>query len=64
MKAEYLLPILIGDLLQKDEVTVKILPTEDKWFGVTYAEDKESVIESFKKLVEMGMYQKNLFEDL
>lgn len=64
LKAEYLLPILIGDLLQKDEVTVKILPTEDKWFGVTYAEDKESVIESFKKLVEMGMYQKNLFEDL
>ncbi|MDO4460742.1 MAG: sugar phosphate nucleotidyltransferase, partial [Clostridia bacterium] len=44
LKAEYLLPIIIGDLLEKNETKVKVLETNDKWFGVTYAEDKPAVI--------------------
>ena len=64
LKAEYLLPIYIGELLSKDAVSVKVLKTDDKWFGVTYKEDKEFVIESFKKLIADGVYNTDLFSDL
>ncbi len=64
LKAEYLLPTIIGDLLQKNAVTVKVMDTPDKWFGVTYKEDKESVIASFKELIAAGVYQEKLFSDL
>ena len=55
LKAEYLLPIYIDELLHADKVSVKVLPTHDKWFGVTYAEDKQIVIDSFAKLVADGV---------
>ena len=64
MKAEYLLPIYIDELLHAGKVSVKVLPTHDKWFGVTYAEDKQTVIDSFAKLVADGVYKKDLFSDL
>ena len=64
VKAEYLLPIHIGQLLREDKVTVKVLSTPDKWFGVTYQEDKEFVIESFKKLIADDVYNADLFSDL
>jgi len=50
LKAEYLLPIYIGQLLRERKVTVQVLETKDKWFGVTYREDKPAVVESFRKL--------------
>ena len=61
LKAEYLLPIYIGQLLQQGEVSVRVLETRDKWFGVTYREDKPAVVESFRKLIEAGVYQPKLF---
>jgi len=64
MKGEYLLPIYIGELLQDNKVTVKVLETEDHWFGVTYKEDKDVVIQGFKDLIEAGVYQSDLFSDL
>ena len=64
LKAEYLLPILIGQLLQRGEVRVQVLPTHDKWFGVTYAADKEAVTESFRELIEAGVYGRDLYADL
>ena len=64
LKAEYLLPILIGELLHEKKVSVKVLETKDKWFGVTYAEDKELVVESFKKLIQAGVYKEELYTDL
>ena len=64
LKAEYLLPIHIGQLLSNKEVSVKVLPTHDKWFGVTYKEDKDFVVESFKQLIADGVYNENLFSDL
>ncbi len=64
LKAEYLLPSHIGDLLKADKVSVKVLPTPDKWFGVTYAEDKALVIDSFKELYAAGAYEADLFSDL
>ena len=64
LKAEYLLPILIEELLKEKKVSVKVLPTNDKWFGVTYAEDKASVEKSFKELIDAGIYMEDLFNDL
>lgn len=63
-KAEYLLPTYIGQLLRQGRVSVKVLETADKWFGVTYKEDKPVVVQSFKELIEAGVYGKNLFADL
>ena len=44
LKAEYLLPTIIGNLLKEDKVKVKVLQSNDKWFGVTYKEDIETVV--------------------
>ena len=64
LKAEYLLPIYIGQLLREGRVSVKVLETRDSWFGVTYKEDKPAVIESFKALRTAGVYSEDLYSDL
>ena len=64
LKGEYLLPIFIDELLQQGKVSVKVLETKDKWFGVTYQEDKPVVVESFAKLIADGVYKEHLFDDL
>ncbi len=64
LKAEYLIPIYIGSLLRNGKVSVKVLETNDKWFGVTYKEDKPFVVESFRKLIADGEYDTDLFGDL
>ncbi len=64
LKAEYLLPIYIDELLHQGKVTVKVLETRDKWFGVTYKEDRETVANAFRKLIEDGVYGHHLFADL
>lgn len=60
IKAEYLLPMVIGELVEKGEADVKILHTKDKWFGVTYAEDKDAVKAAFKDLVAKGIYPEKI----
>lgn len=64
MKAEYLLPTLVGSLLRNDKCTVKVLETNDHWFGVTYKEDKAAVVASFQRLIAEGVYQESLYADL
>ncbi len=64
LKAEYLLPIYIGQLLREGKVSVKVLPSNDTWFGVTYQEDKDYVVEEFRKLIEAGVYEPDLFSNL
>ncbi|MFQ7584882.1 MAG: nucleotidyltransferase, partial [[Clostridium] symbiosum] len=44
--------------------TVKVLETKDKWYGVTYKEDKAAVVQSFRKLIEDGVYREELYSDL
>ena len=58
---EYLLPTLIGSMLKNGKASVKVLPTEARWFGVTYQEDRDYVAGEFKKLVEDGVYPESLF---
>lgn len=62
LKAEYLLPEIVGELIQSGDATVEVLKSNDSWFGVTYKEDKESVIHSFRALVDKGEYPEKLFE--
>lgn len=64
LKAEYLLPIYIGQLLRNGQASVKVLETNDKWFGVTYQEDKPLVVASFQELIQKGIYQEDLYADL
>lgn len=62
LKAEYLLPTIMGELLQKKEVSIQVLSSSDSWFGVTYPEDKEMVEKAFIQLVRDGVYCSNLWE--
>ena len=62
LKAEYLLPTIIGDLLMEGKVSVKVLKSEDQWFGVTYKEDREAVMNAVRKLIENGVYPASLYE--
>ena len=62
LKAEYLIPTIIGDMVEEGLASVHVLKTADKWFGVTYKEDKPLVVESFAKLVSQGVYKKKLWE--
>ena len=64
LKAEYLIPIFIGELLKKGEMSVKVLKTNDTWYGMTYHEDVAAVKDSFKKMLENGVYKADLFSDL
>lgn len=64
LKAEYLIPMFIGELLHHNAITVKVLKTGDRWFGVTYQEDKELVTQSFRELIEAGVYRDDLYTDV
>lgn len=64
LKAEYLIPIFIGELLKKNKISVKVLKTNDTWYGMTYKEDVIAVKDNFNKMLEKGIYKKDLFSDL
>ena len=60
LKDEYYLPKAAREAMDKG-ATVKVLKTSSKWFGVTYREDREQVVESIKELTEIGVYKKGLW---
>ena len=62
LKSEYLLPNIVDKLLKEERANVKVLETQDRWFGVTYKEDKETVQEAFRKLISDGVYAEMLWE--
>lgn len=62
IKKEYLLPVMIDELIQKGAATVDVLESRDTWFGVTYQEDKASVTEAFAELVKKGVYPADLYK--
>lgn len=61
LKCEYYLPIVVGQLLAEDKAQVKILESHDKWYGVTYKEDKPEVVEALAQKTAQGIYPKNLW---
>lgn len=64
LKAEYLLPVFIGELMNEGKMSVKVLRSNDTWYGMTYHEDVPSVKDSFKKMLDSGIYKTDLFSDL
>ena len=61
IKSEYLLPKIIDNLVQNKKARVTVLDTPDKWFGVTYREDKQAVTDAIRGLIESGVYEEKLF---
>ena len=57
IKTEYILPAVIDELVKSQKGKVRVLETDDKWFGVTYKEDKPMVVNAIKELIEKGMYE-------
>ena len=62
LKGEFFLPIVVDELLQAKAATVKVLRSSDKWFGVTYKEDKPAVEAGIQGLKDAGKYPANLWE--
>ena len=61
IKKEYLLPTIINNCIKSGKGSVQVLPTHDKWFGVTYKEDKPVVVESIRQLIADGVYPEKLY---
>lgn len=62
LKCEYFLPSVVGELLKEGTATVEVMKSLDRWYGVTYREDKEKVMEAIQKLKEEGIYPKHLWK--
>ena len=62
LKAEYYLPSVVTELINSDKATVKVLHSADKWYGVTYKEDKPTVMQALEKMHECGVYPQNLWK--
>ena len=61
MKGEYLLPTLVGQLIGEGKATVRALSSGDKWYGVTYQEDKPAVSAAIARMTAEGRYPDNLW---
>ena len=59
--AEYYIPDIVTTKIQSKEIAFSVIPTNDNWFGVTYKEDKPSVIDAINFLINSGQYPKKLF---
>lgn len=62
-RAEYVLPEMIDELLRGDKVDISILPTNDKWIGITYKKDLEPAKAEFKKMLDKGQYPKDIWNE-
>ena len=63
LKAEYYLPFAVKEIMESGECTVRVYSSNDSWYGVTYKEDKDSVVSSLAKLKESGAYPERLNEN-
>ena len=63
LKCEYFLPEVVGNMIREDRADVKVLRSHDRWYGVTYKEDKKTVVEAIRRLKEQGIYPERLWEE-
>lgn len=63
LKCEYFLPLIPNALIQENKAAVTVLPTDERWYGVTYHEDKEGVVAALKNMRQNGKYPLKLWED-
>ena len=62
LKAEFYLPFVVNDLLEENKAKVTVLSSADKWYGVTYKEDKETVVNAIHNMTEQGVYPAPLWK--
>lgn len=62
IKCEYFLPFVVDELLKEGKAEVTVLKSVDRWYGVTYKEDKEMVVKAIQALKDAGLYPVNLWE--
>ncbi|MBC8610194.1 UDP-N-acetylglucosamine diphosphorylase/glucosamine-1-phosphate N-acetyltransferase [uncultured Ruminococcus sp.] len=62
LKCEYFLPGVVNQLLNESRATVRVLKSADKWYGVTYKEDKAEVVAAMKRFKEQGLYPEKLWD--
>ena len=62
-KTEYFLPDVVGDLVKEGKARVKVLPTNEKWYGVTYQEDRPRVQAAIREMIRQGIYPEKLWGD-
>lgn len=62
LTCEYFLPTVVGELIQEGKATVKVLKSEDRWYGITYKEDKQSVVNAIFRMKEQGIYPLHLWK--
>ena len=62
LKGEYFLPGVVDQLIKEDKATVKVLHSHDKWYGVTYKEDKQSVVDALQSMKDKGLYPEKLWK--
>lgn len=62
LKAEFFIPSVVSSLIEEDKASVRVIPTHERWFGVTYKEDKPSVVLAVKDLKDKGLYPQKLWE--
>ena len=61
LKAEFFIPLMVNKLINEKTATVKVLDTTSKWFGVTYAADRQSVVDKIQSLIDEGVHPSKLF---
>jgi len=62
LKSEFLIPTVVNGLINEGKAGVKVLESNEKWFGMTYKEDKEIVTKKIHKLIEKGIYPLSLWK--
>ncbi len=62
LKCEYFLPTVVGELIEENKATVKVLQSEDRWYGITYKEDKQSVVDAVRNMKQQGVYPMHLWK--
>lgn len=62
LKCEYFLPTVVGELIEEGKATVKVLESKDRWYGITYKEDKQSVVDAVVRMKEEGTYPLHLWK--
>jgi len=62
LKGEFFLPLAVSQMIDENKASFKILPSQDKWHGVTYREDKESVVSAIQSMKDKGVYPEVLWK--
>ena len=61
MKSEFYIPSVVNDLINRGEISLKVIDTPSKWFGVTFAADRPATVARFRQLADEGVYPTPLY---